>query len=337
MILASLGLALAAESARPVHPGDTVASLAASLGDPALAAKIRELNGLAAGEEPVVGTVVRLPDPAVVGEQRAFLLSLSGKATRQAPGGQPEPLETFVPIDNGWTVCTLEGSRATVRLASTCTNDGQASDDLVMLEQTCLVVDLSTSSKQGRSTVVRVLTGSVGVLSQEDARGHVTIVTPSGITSGPAGGFRVTIEEEAARTETLEGTATVAGSGAEVSLAPGQGSRVKTGEAPSAPVSLLVLSELLEPEAGDVLLRPQFRWSAVDGAMGYRFEIGAGADFREVLYQEDVPDPQHDPLTLMLPYNQLDGVWWRASAFDRFGFEGVPAPARLARFPPALR
>ncbi len=337
MIVIFAWAALAAETMRPVHTGDTVESMAEELGDPQLAAGIRELNGLAPGEQPTVGTLIRLPDPRVLGQQKAFLISKNGEVTVRDPGGAVAQAELFVPIEFGWTLCTGEEGRATVRLASTCNDDGDASDDLVMLPSTCLVVDSATSSKEGRASVIRVTKGSVGVLSQLDARGHINIVTPTGLTSSPVGGFRVTIEEDAARTETLEGTAKVAGAGAEVSLEPGQGSRVKAGETPSPPVDLLRVDTLLAPEAGALLRRPAFAWEAVDGAMGYRLEIGADEAFRELFYQEDTPGPQHAPQTLMLPYNQLDAVMWRVAAFDRFGFLGVPSEARALRFPPGLR
>jgi hypothetical protein len=330
-----LSFALAGTEERPVHPGDTVESLAG--GNPVIADTIRTLNGFGPAEEPVVGTLVTVPaDP--VGTQEAFLISLSGKATVRPPGApEPSPVGTFEPIPAGAELCTLDRSRATVRLASTCNRDGSASDDIAMLDATCVVVTTANSSTEGRASVVRVNTGSIAVLAQEDARGHVTVVTPSGITSGPAGGFRVTLEEGASRTETVEGTATVAGAGAEVSLKEGQGSRVVTGEAPSTPVDLLRPGALIAPADPSVLLRPAFRWDAVEGALGYRFEIGGSVDFREVLYREDTPETAYQPVSLQLQYDQLDRVFWRVSAFDRFGFQGLPSDPSMLTFPPALR
>lgn len=336
MILALLFTARAATTALPVHPGDTVESVAVDLGDPTLAPSIRELNGLGPGEQPEVGTLLRVPDPGVLGEQQAFLIASGGEVTRTDPGSSPTPLDLFEPVPNGASICTGSDGRATVRLASTCTLDGNASDDLVLQPSTCIVVDVATSSVEARHTVFRVEQGSVAVLSQDDGRGHVTVLTPSGMTSGPSGGFRVTLEDAASRTETLDGVATVAGSGAEVALKEGQGSRVKEGQAPSEPVDLLRLDTLESPEDGAPLLRPDFRWGALPEALGYRFEIGSLPTFVEVIYQEDVPEPAHTPLTLMLPYDQLDAVHWRVAAFDRFGFLGVPSSPRRLAFPPAL-
>lgn len=337
MIVLLIGVALATTTALPVHPGDTVESIATDIGDPTLADAIRELNRLAPGEQPLVGTLVTVPDPRVLGEQQAFLISRQGPVTRTAPGGTPAPLDVFEPVENGWSICTGEKARATLRLASTCTNDGNASDDLALQAETCVEVDVATSSREARHTVVRVTRGSVAVLSQDDGRGHVTVLTPSGMTSGPSGGFRVTLEDEASRTETLEGTATVAGAGAEVALKPGQGSRVRTGEAPSEPRDLLRVDTLLTPEQDAILRRPGFRWGPVEEAFGYRLEVGSLPSFVEVLYQEDVPETEHVPLTLMLPYDQLDAVHWRVAAFDRFGFLGVPSDPRRLALPPGLR
>lgn len=337
MIIALLSLALAGERLHPVHEGDTIEGLAAELGDPGLAAEIRSLNGLQATQQPKVGALLRVPDPNVVGEQEAFLISKTGEVTVKEGRAKARSLPTFTPIARGALICTDEEATATVRLASTCNEDGSASDDITMQPASCMMVTSATSSERGRATVVKVTEGSIAVLAQEDARGHVTVLTPSGMTSGPMGGYRVTLEEDAARTETLAGTATVAGSGAEVALEQGQGSRVKKGEAPSPPIDLLRTQDLLSPEDGATLLRPDFEWATVRGALGYRFEMGGGAAFQEVLYQEDVPETTHAPLTLMLPYNQLDAVYWRVASFDRFGFLGVPSEPRKLVFPSALR
>ncbi|MEZ4322696.1 MAG: hypothetical protein R3F61_34835, partial [Myxococcota bacterium] len=253
MWILTVGVALAAD-VRPVRSGDTVESFA--LGDATVAADIRKRNGLAPGEQPRVGTLIELPPPdGPHGEQRAFLVSLAGTAYRRVKGGDPTNVEPFEALPTGSTVCTDPGSYATLRLASTCNDDGSLTDDVLLSADTCLTIDSAFSTESARSTVVTVTQGSIRVRESE-AGGHVTVVTPSGVTTGTAGGYRVTIEPSAARTEALYADVAVSGAGSEVALAPGQGSRVSVGQAPSPPVDLLVTGALRKPPDAPPLLRP---------------------------------------------------------------------------------
>ncbi|MCB9674118.1 MAG: hypothetical protein H6737_03325 [Alphaproteobacteria bacterium] len=329
----ALLLAAFAADVRPVRAGDTIESLAAALGDPALAPTLRELNGLAPGEQPPIGTLIEVPPPdGPHGEQKAFLVALRGGATVTPPGGKPRAVGTFEALEAGSTVCTGDPGFATLRLASTCNDDGSLTDDVLLSGSTCVTVDSAFSTATARSTVLRVTKGSVRVQVSE-AGGHVTVVTPSGVTTGAAGGYRVTVETEAARTEALYADVAVQGAGKEVALAAGQGSRVKTGEVPSDPVDLLVTGALRKPPDATPLVRPSFGWDTVDGALGYRIEIALDEAFGDVAYAEDVPDARYDTRILMLPYDRGDRAWWRVAAFDRFGFLGVPSQARTIRLP----
>lgn len=331
-MIALLVLSALAADLRPVRLGDTVESLAD--GDSARAARIRELNGLAPGAQPAIGTIVEIPPPdGDHGEQQAFLVALTGDATFTPGGRAAEPAVAWQPIEAGTLVCTGGGAFATLRLASTCNEDGSASDDILLQSETCVAVDAAFSATERRSTLVRLTRGSVNVQAAPTAEGHVTIVTPSGITTGTRGGYRVTVEDAAARTEALLAPAAVQGAGKEVALQPGQGSRVKTGEAPSDPVDLLVTKTLGKPGPGEPLRRPEFSWTPVPGALGYRLEIAKDLWFRDLIFQEDVPDPTWVAPVLMLPYGGRTTLHWRVASFDRLGFLGRPTPSRALRVP----
>lgn len=326
-----LGLAMAADL-RPVRAGQTVESLAE--GDPRLADQIRALNGLAPGAQPAVGDLIELPaPPGPHGEQLAFLIALVGTGTFTDPAGVPEPAVPWVPIPAGTTVCTGADSFGTLRLASTCNADGSASDDVLLHPETCVAVDAAFSSEVRRSTVIRVTRGSVAVQPAPSALGHVTVITPSGTTTGEQGGYRVTIEPSAARTEALTAPVAVQGAGQEVALAAGQGSRVATGQPPSAPVDLLVTTTLGSPAPGAPLRKPEFSWPPVADALGYRLEIARSAEFLELVFQEDVPAPRYLAPLLMLPLDGGSRLHWRVAAFDRLGFLGPPTEPRLLRVP----
>ncbi len=316
-----LGLALAqAGERRPVHEGDSVEAIAAELGDPALAERLRQLNQLAADEQPRVGTLLLLPDHDELQEQEGAVLSFRGGVSATLPGRQPVPVSQGMALPQGSTVCTDEGGFATVRLARSM--EGLDHDDVSLLSGTCLTMISAVARPGQRSSLVSVSQGSISVRPQDDIPGAVTVETSSGITTGEGGGFRVTLEQEGAmRTEALDAPVSVMGAGQEQRLQAGQGSRVRSGEAPSLPVDMLSPGTPLAPDKGAPLLRPDFSWTPVPNALGYRLEISATPDFSDVVLVEEAGEPAWRPELLFLPY-RVQGLWWRVSTFDRVGFLG---------------
>ena len=327
----------AASELRPIGTGDTIESIAAERGDPTLAAAIRELNGLGPTEQPQIGTILELPAPkGFHNDQEAFLISLRGEATIADAAGALSPAKVWTPIPNDTQVCTGPETSATMRLASTCNDDGSASDDIVLNSETCLSVQSSFSSAAGRSTVIQITKGSISVAESEDAKGHVTVVTPSGITTGETGGYRVTIEDSASRTEAIDGPVAVAGAGAAVAVKQGQGSRVRTGEIPMEPVDLLPPATLLSPEERARLKRLAFTWAEAPEAFAYRIEMATSTGFTQVLYIEDLGTTFYKPGLLQLPTDGSETVYWRVSAFDRLGFLGLPSEPWSFTLPEAV-
>lgn len=333
LLLALTQLALAAEH-WVVRPGDTVESIATRLGDPAAAAEIRALNHLEASAQPAVGTVLDLP-PHATGTtgQQGLVLAVRGSGTVTLPGAKPVPLQVQLVLPLGSQVCTDAESFASLRLAQDLT--GYAHDDITLLPSTCLTVDGAAARPGHRSSLVNVTEGAVAVQGTPAAPGDVIVGTPSGLATGDAGGFRVTLEPGATRAEALSAPISVMGAGKEVTLEAKQGTRVKTGQAPEAPRGLLSGGALFLPEAGAPLTWPDFRWASVPRALGYRVQIATSPDFAEVVHQEDVPFPEWQPDFLFLPF-RVDGYWWRVSPLDRFGFEGLPSEARRLAVPPGV-
>jgi len=332
-----LWLLCAAQAAelRPIRAGDTVESLAAGLGDAALAAEIRALNSLAADEQPAVGQLVKLPPPTT-GEaidQNPFLVAASGTVTAAVPGEDAVPARTFVAYPLGSLFCTGSASWATIRIATVCDDGGHDLDDITLDPATCVQVDGAFSSVHGRSTVITVQRGSVRVAAQEGAAGAVTVITSDGVTTGAEGGFRVTVEDDATRTEALYADVAVQGAGTEVALGAGEGSRVIAGQAPSDPVTLLVVSDLVRPLPGEPLRRPAFSWTPDAAALGYRIEIAENRTFTALVHQDDVTDTPHRPTLLQLPFTGAGGLWWRVAPFDALGFLGVPTAPREVTLP----
>ncbi|MEM6929229.1 MAG: hypothetical protein AAF602_19980 [Myxococcota bacterium] len=340
IVLLSSVLASGAEL-RAVRDGDTIEAIAESLGDPALAGSIRSLNQLAAGAQPEVGRLLVLPPPVGVDQvdQQAALVSVVGDVTVAPPGQPPAPAEVLTEIPVGSVVCTAEDSYATIRLASACEGLGVWHDVVTLFDESCVETLAMVASTRGRSSVLRVTSGSVVVAdpgeTHEGQPPHeVTIQAAEGVATG-RGGFRAHLEsDEALRTEALTNELALLGGGQELRLLAGQGSRVHAdGRPPDDPVALLGAGPLLVPAAGEPLRRPVFRWAPQDEAFGYSVAIAGDADFTKLLYRNPVPEPVHLAQRLLLPMTRIDGLWWQVASIDRFGFIGVPTPAQALGLP----
>jgi len=335
LLIALLGAAQAADTPRVVHADETMESIADVLGEAVTPELLRELNDLSPGEQPETGTIIVVPlagaDPSHA--HGGAILTLAGTGTMRAPDGNEVPLSLGLTVPEGGSVCTDGGSYATVRLA--VAQQGRVHDDITLLENTCAIIEAARSGANERISLVSLRTGSLSVRAAEETPGTVTILTESGVTTGESGGFRVTIEEEASRTEALYSPVSVMGAGEEVPMDAGYGSRIRNGEAPSAPVALLPPGAPTAPTDGAILKRPDFVWRGVDDALGYRVEVSTTPDFSELVVVEDVTDMAWYPEVFFVPF-RAPGLWWRVSSFDRTGFMGVPSDPRMLQFPTGM-
>lgn len=332
MIALLLSGLLWAAGHRVIHEGETIEQIARELGYDAK--ELRALNALAARGAVPVGTVLQLPTEGVVRAQKARVLSVTGRGRITTPDGEVLELECGRWMEPGTTICTSVESYATIQLAKE--DAGAHFDDIRLSSSTCLTVVSAASGEGQRSSLVNLSEGSVQVDRPSDAGGLITVQTPVSLTTAEGGSFRVTLEEDAARTEALTENVVVMAAGAEVSLEAGEGSRVSRDTAPTAPVPLLDTGFLLKPDNDAALIRPDFAWTPVEAALGYRIQIATSPDFSRILYQEDIPYPEWRPEFLLLPYD-VPALWWRISSFDRFGFESPPSSPRRLTVPTQLR
>lgn len=331
MILLLAGLAAALDH-HVVRPGETVTKIANRRDVDVVA--LRTLNGLAPDQEPTAGTVLRLPGVVDEGEPAATVLALWGSGTVTPTGRPAEGLTLGATLPADALVCTGPGGFATLRLATA--KRTRAHDEITLLGGTCLTLDETWSDPDDHASVISVRRGSVSVRASDPGSGAVTVRTAAGVSTSDTGGFRVTVEDEGvARTEALEGDVSVLGGGKEVALAAGSGTRVKKGEAPAAPIELLEPGLPREPADGAALRRPDFRWTTVDRALGYRIEISTSPTFEDIVYAEDVGAPPWRPDTLFLPARVTE-LWWRIASFDRTGFVGPASPPRRVALPPGV-
>ena len=75
-----------------------------------------------------------------------------------------------------------------------------------------------------------------------------------------------------------------------------------------------------------------FSWSPVERALTYRVELSARPDFTDLLAREEIAGTAWWPDFLFLPF-RVPGLWWRVTAVDRTGFEGLPSEGRMLTFP----
>lgn len=314
-----------------VAPGETLDEVARALGDPALAPEIARINQLDPRAPLTPGQVLTLPASAdVVG---AEVLAAQGEVLVNLSGQIAVPAEPGRRLQAGATVCTGPDGLASLRLATVGVN-GQH-DDVTLLHDTCLTVERASRSASRRVSLLTIKRGSVTVRPSEDGPGTVTVRTPSGITTGDLGGFRVSLEAGAARTEAVEQPVSVLGAGAEVKVAAGEGTRVRDGQVPDAPTPLLRAGPLVAPPDATPLFRPEFSWVAVDRALAYRVEVSATASFDNLVLVETVDEESWAPERLLLPF-RVDGLWWRVSPIDRTGFVGLPSRARGLTLPSGI-
>lgn len=313
-----------------VHTGDTIESIAQQYAgmDPLA---LRAANGLSADEQPRPGTILHVPSPPEAGEDAAVVLSVFGGGSVQLPTGETADLAPSLRLAAGAQVCTQEGAYATIRLSVA---ENNVHDDITLLPGTCLSIRSTTRNAPQRSSLLTLEQGSVTVPRAETgaSNGTITIETKSGVTSAESGGFRVHVEQDAARTEALYTPLRVFGAGVEQALLAGQGSRTRTGEAPLPPVALPPSGQLIAPIDGATLRRPDFSWTRSETALAYQLELARSEDFRDMLLGMPVDRPSWEPDRLMLPSN-VEGLWWRVATVDRHGFVGIPTQSWRLELP----
>ncbi|MEO0599926.1 MAG: hypothetical protein AAF211_00725 [Myxococcota bacterium] len=312
----------------PVETGQTVESIAETLGDPGYAQVLRELNGLGPAEQPRIGRLLAYPDTASTSEQRAFLEAVLGEVSVAPRGGSPQTAQRLVELPLGATVCTGPASYALLQVATTCVDEAPESDEVVLWSETCATIRGVGATRAGRATVVEVIRGSLVVADAGKAPGRVSVVAGAGVATG-TGGFRVHLEpDEALRAEALTARLALLGDDRQVDLEAGQGARVLAdGSIPSV-VDLLGAGPLTSPDVGEPLRRGQFRWSPTPEAFGYRIALSADPEGKRQLHHQSVSRPVYTPEMLLLPVEPGEPIWWTVATLDRFGFLGVSSPRR---------
>ncbi len=333
MILVMLSLLAGATEVHVVRRGETAESIAESLGDADLVKELREVNGLGRRDQPAPGAMLELP-PGLEGSscQPSYVLRLAGEGHITRPDGTMLPLAVHEPLPNGSVVCVAEASFATVRLSADL--EERTHDDVLLMPGTCVRVRTAVVRQGRRSTMLELSAGELSVAGGAGG-GEVVVRTGSGVAVSEAGGFRVSVESEAMRTEALSSEVLTMGAGAQVDVPAGFGNRILTGEQPGSPVELPPAGTLLTPGDDQQLRRPSFTWTPADRAVRYLVEMSTSPDFLDLVRREPVGPVEWDPEMLFLPHKTGE-MWWRVISFDRTGFGGLPSDSRRFFFPSAM-
>jgi hypothetical protein len=194
-----------------------------------------------------------------------------------------------------------------------------------------LVRQLSSSAASGYVVQIELLRGGLenAVHPLRETGGRMEIVTPAATTAVRGTTFRVSVSDDGARTEVLDGAVDVLNPHGTVGLKDRQGSVARVGEIPLPASALLGAPDLHELPA--VVDRLPWRQgiAALPGATSYRIQI-----LQAPAQQTDTPRPAADPTLLVehrasqaeLPAAIGDGKYLlRVRAIDAQGLEGLTA------------
>lgn len=195
------------------------------------------------------------------------------------------------------------------------------------------VVSLGTREQPATSRLQLFLKeGSVWSQMEHELRGRFEVKTPSANTIIRGTEFRVKVEPgEATRVEVLNGRIDFEMGERRLSVGRQEGALAVTGAddlsaspLPSAPALLAPLpEEVLRSESFD----QTFRWSPVEGAEVYTFEIARDEGFFDLVAERRVGPEASVRIQGLEPGT----YFWRAAAIVR-GFEGSPAERRYFVF-----
>lgn len=178
-------------------------------------------------------------------------------------------------------------------------------------------------SGSARSVQIDLLAGSMAtVASHYDGSSTFEIVTDHAVAGVRGTSFRVTLDGDVTRLETLGGRVALGAQGAEVWVDGGYGSRAAEGAAPEAPRALPDAPGVKGPLYGSIDGSAEVAWTPTPGAAGYRLELARDADF-------SVEFSRHDTRSASVPLSALAlsrGDWFfRVLAVDDDGFVGSPS------------
>lgn len=304
-----------------VRPGDTVWDLArAYLRDDVPWQRLQERNDIADPQRLTPGTRMAFPvDWLRVRPAKARVVAVEGEASASVRGdfSDARPVAADMLLDAGAALRTAAGASLTLGFADgsqlQLQGDSELHLDRLRAYGRTGMVDTRLRLPRGRAT-------SHAARSRGPASRFI-VETPGLMSSVRGTAFRMATNDDGrSRSEVVEGRVDVSGGGRQVLVAAGRGTIGDGGGAPIVPVPLLAAPDLARwPERLDRLSTP-LSWPPLDAAHGYRLQLSAHEDFRTLLQESVVEQPQ-----ATLRAGVEGRVFARVRAIDGHGLEGLDA------------
>jgi len=319
LLVALSQTAVAADWLYLTYPGDTPLGIGRDyLKNPTDWPKILKLNHVANPRVLPVNSRIRIPVKLLkVTPAPVLVTHITGNVRVKPEGGVFRTLVVGDKLGGGETVLTGPSSFVGFKLADGSMLSEQASSKLKFGR-------LAAYGKTGMVSTELNLEGGrleAGASKQVGPAGGFRVVTPVAVAGLRGTAFRLNVSEDGKtlRNEVLQGAVGVSAQGQEVLVAKAQGTVAEQGKPPEPPRPLLPApsTEGLPERVVDLPLA--FAWPAMANAKGWRAQVAADADFRDILLDSasDSPKVAWEPT---LP----DGRYFlRIRAIDGAGLEGL--------------
>ena len=314
--------AIADEWVYTVRRGDNLWSLAREfLADGQYLEQVRERNHV---RDPLTlrpGTRLRIPFAWLKAQPvSATLVAVSGDVRVERSGGAAFAAPAGTSLQRGDAVVAAQAASATVQFA-----DGSK---LAIASGSRVVFDTLTEYGPAGMVDTRVRLERGRAWSRVNPggsrRGRYRLVTPAATAVARGTEFRVEADpaSDTTDTETLEGTVRAQNEAGQADVAEGFGVRIQRGAAPSAPAPLLA-APVWEGPLTLTRLPARIDLPAVSGAVSYRVEISADAEFTTYAYEATTANP-------LRGFGLPDGRYFlRARGIAATGLEGRDAVTSL--------
>jgi len=267
-----------------VVEGDTLNNICrAYLIDRAIWPKIAVLNRLPNPDLIFPGQKISIPVEYIGGfEDEGAVTVVVGEVVRKEKNKADwTPLRLGDVVHSGDQLKTGEDGGLVVAFAS--------GNSLQMMSRVQLTV-LVTKKIDEMNIFQRLLLGAGKIITRvKEVTGRSSrfeVKTPSAVAAARGTVFRVGLDEEVTtRTETLQGWIGVEAQAVLEVVREGEGTIVRKDEAPQKPRMLLPPPAPLDPLTGELFPPLSFRFSRVEGAVGYRVFLSRDAEGREIVRQ----------------------------------------------------
>ena len=282
------------------------------------------------------GTTLRIPSILLKGIPIDGIVTfLKGRAMSKPPDGTDwTKLHMGDPVSQGTQLKTFMESSLEITF-----EDGASF--LLRPETT---ISIRTARKKSPNYIIRKFFMPAGrtlinIKKSTGQESRFEIHTPSAVSAVRGTQFRVSADtDDITRTEVLGGIVGVTAMGREIRLDRGEGTWVKKGETPKAPIVLLLPPSPSDLKALYQVLPSQFKLTPVDNAISYRVMLSTDPIFKNVVKMAVVGSSEAVPLK-----NLEDGTYYcQARSIDRVGLEGLPSQStafeiRVNPLPPFIQ